>query len=179
MSEPATPSHPQPDHFPVSVVMERRVKRRDQWSFVEWHAVGVLSGTDGEAPSRQLIHSDDECQRFRFSGFNVRLHKDDAEAYWNNLMAERPALFVVCREEEEGEEGDDLDPFLVTANYDEIIGYLEVDDQVFSVPLPPDIHHWLERYVVNNYVPPQRKKRKRANWKQHTDDSTPEPSGRH
>ena len=43
-------------------------------------------------------------------------------------MASKPALFVVCREDEES---GDLVPFLVTANYDDIIGYQEVDDQVF------------------------------------------------
>ena len=98
-------------------------------------------------------------------GFQLTLYKDDAESYWNNLMAQSPSLFVVCRDKETAH-GNELEPFLVTANYDEIIGYQEVDDQVFSVPIPADIYEWLERYIVQNYKPPQRKKRRRANWKE-------------
>ena len=69
-------------------------------------------------------------------------------------------------------------PFLVTANYDEIIGYQEVDDQVFSLPIPPEIYQWLERYVVNNYIPPQPRKRKRVKWSQENEQKPP-PARRH
>lgn len=155
------------DRCLVSVIMERRDKRRGQWAFVEWEAVGVLPAADDgpTALERRLIHSAADCDRFMWPGFQLTLYKDDAESYWNNLMAQSPSLFVVCRDKETAH-GNELEPFLVTANYDEIIGYQEVDDQVFSVPIPADIYEWLERYIVQNYEPPQRKKRRRANWKE-------------
>lgn len=161
--------------FPVSVVMERREKQRDRWAFTEWKATGLLLGNQltNRYPEKQLIYEDQEVKQYLWKNFVIELLRDGAESYWNNLMASNPAIFVVCRDDEETEE---LEPFLVTANYDEIIGYLEVEDQVFSLPIPPEIYNWLERYVVNNYVPPQRRKRKRVEWT--SDEQAPPPISR-
>ena len=164
--------------FPVSVVMERREKTRGPWSFTEWKATAVLIENQPEngRPEKRLMHEDAECQTYIWKHFTIELLKDGAESYWNNLMASKPALFVVCRADEDTEE---VEPFMVTANYDEIIGYLEVDDEVFSVPIPPEIYQWLERYVVNNYIPPLRRKRKRVNWNDSSDEQAPPPARRH
>lgn len=149
--------------FPVSVVMERRPRQRSQWQFIEWKAAGVLTGAEhvSTTPGRSVIHEDEESRRVLWTGFMVRLVKDGAESYWSNLMGEQPSLFVVCRRDEGS---DEPEPFMVTVNYDDIIGYQEVDDDVYRLPMPPDIHQWVERYVVNNYIPRQTKKRKRADW---------------
>lgn len=164
--------------FPVSVVMERREKARGRWSFTEWKATSVLIECEiqNKHPEKQLLHEDADRQTYLWKNFTIQLLKDGAESYWNNLMASEPALFVVCRTDDDTEE---VEPFLVTANYDEIIGYLEVDDQVFSVPIPPEVYQWLERYIVNNYVPPERRKRKRANWDDGSNEQTPPPARRH
>lgn len=164
--------------FPVSVVIERREKTRGRWSYTEWKATAVLieNHIENRGPEKQLLHEDADCKRYLWKNFVIELLKDGAESYWNNLMASDPALFVVCRTDEETQE---VEPFLVTANYDEIIGYLEVDDDVFSVPIPPEIYQWLERYIVNNYIPPERRKRKRANWDDSSNEQTPPPARRH
>ena len=164
--------------FPVSVIIERREKSRGRWSFIEWKASAVLieDRIENKLPQKLLIHEDEECKRYLWKNFIIELMKDAAESYWNNLMASNPALFIVCRSDEDTEE---VEPFLVTPNYDEIIGYLEVDDEVFSVPIPPQIYQWLERYIVNNYTPPTRHKRKRTNWDSDSDEQTPPPARRH
>lgn len=156
-------SNPSETEFPVTIVMERRKRQRAQWHFVEWKAVGVLTGREHlrDAVERVVIHEDEECRRVLWTGFVIRLVKDGGESYWSNLMAEHPSLFVVCRR---NDEQDEPEPFLVTVNYDHIIGYQEIDDDVYRLPLPQDIYQWLEHYVVNNYTPRQTKKRKRVNW---------------
>ena len=153
--------------FPVAVVMERREKQRGRWSFVEWEATGVLTGEEvlTRSPEKRLIHSDADCRRYLWTNFVLQLHKDDAESYWSNLMGENPALFVVGRQDEDGS---DMEPFMITANYDEIAGFQEVDDPVYAVPIPPEIYRWLEAYIVNNYIPAKRRKRKRAEWSAET-----------
>lgn len=165
------------DSFPVSVLMERLERKRDKWSFTEWKLTGILPGDcmPSGVPARTLVYEDEVSRQYLWSYFDIELIRDGAESYWNNLMASRPALFVVCREDEESGE---LVPFLVTANYDDIIGYQEVDDQVFSLSIPPDIYRWLERFVVNNYVPPQRRKRKRVKWSDEKEQAPP-PARRH
>lgn len=162
----------------MSIVMERRDKQRDRWRFVEWKAVGVLTGGEHirDTSQRLVIHEEEKSQRILWTNFFIRLIKDAAESYWSNLMAEKPSLFIVCRRDEDG---DEPVPFLVTVNYDQIIGFQEVDDDVYSLPLPPDIYQWLERYVVNNYVPEVRRKRKRADWSQTGHDQVPPNERRH
>lgn len=164
--------------FPVSVVMERREKQRDRWRFVEWKAVGVLTGEEhlSNTSRHETIHEDGDCRRILCTNFRIRLVKDGGESYWSNLMAEHPSLFVVCRRDEASGEPT---PFLVTANYDEIIGYQEVDDDVYRIPLPPDVYQWLERYVVSNYIPQQKKKRKRADWSEASHVQAPPSRRRH
>ena len=57
-----------------------------------------------------------------------------------------------------------MTPFRVTADQDSASGCLESDDQVFAVPIPPEIYQHLEQFIVTHYVPRERKKRKRKNW---------------
>ncbi|MGA8262545.1 MAG: DUF3305 domain-containing protein [Arenicellales bacterium] len=164
--------------FPVSIVMERTEKRRDRWRFVEWSAAGVLTGDPhlSAASKRLVIHEEEGRQRIMWTGFSIRLLKDGAESYWANLMAEYPSLFIVCHRDESDAEPE---PFLVTVNYDDIIGYQEVDTDVYSLPLPPDIYQWLERYVVNNYVPEVKKKRRRTDWSESGHVQAPTSTRRH
>ena len=173
-----TPTVYSDTRFPVSVVIERREKKRSRWSYTEWKATAVLTGNTIEngRPEKHLLYEDAECRRYLWKNFVIELLKDGADSYWNNLMATNPALFVFCRADEETEE---VEPFLVTANYDEIIGYLEVEDEVFSVPIPQQIYQWLERYIVNNYIPPERRKRRRVNWDDNSNEQTPPPARRH
>ena len=51
-------------------------------------------------------------------------------------------------------------------SYDEATSYMEVDEPVFSLPMPPEVYRWLEAYVLEHYVPERKKKRKRDDWKQ-------------
>jgi hypothetical protein len=41
---------------------------------------------------------------------------------------------------------------------------METDDRVYSVPMPEQVHQWVERFVIEHYVPLQKKKRKRQQW---------------
>jgi hypothetical protein len=67
---------------------------------------------------------------------------------------------VICTETEDG----GMQPLIVTADGLEAAASTEGDDKVFRAPIPPDIYRRLEEFVVENYVPRERKKRKRRNW---------------
>jgi hypothetical protein len=149
--------------FPVSVIVERRpANDAAPWARPQWGVVGVVAGEQLSAGEEGpvLVHSHDGCDQFLHKGYAVRLYRDSAESYWYNLVGRSPSLFVVCRENDDG----DLEPFLVTANYDEAGAYMEADGIVHSTPVPPEIYQWLERYVVENFQPAERKKRKREKW---------------
>ena len=160
----------------VSVTLERSQRTHKQWSYVEWKAIGVVPAQPADDKYRTLIHSEPGCERYLCGPFPVELYKDGSESYWNNLMAAQPSLFVVCRQDETD---GDMNPFIVTFNYDEIIGYMEVDDHVFSFPIPDDLYVWVEKFVVDHYQPHTPKKRKRKNWSQEDEHGAPPAQRQH
>ena len=165
-----------PLRIPVSVLLERRLARVGPWSQVQWEAVAVVAGEAvvSERGSATLVHEDDECRRYLWPGLVVELFPDGCESYWYNLLSERPSLFVVCFEMDEDEDQDgeiELVPAVVTASQDEANAHLESDDPVYSVPMPEKIVEWVERYVVENYEPEVKKKRRRQDWTQGSEDS--------
>lgn len=150
--------------FPVAVIMECRPPGEGPWASEEWQLVGVVAGSAGAAGSerRTIMRADAGTTQILWRGFTLTLYADDGESYYQNLQGEQPSVFVVCRQEEDETEAV---PLLATVSYDEASSYLEVDDLVFAVPMPPEVYVWLERYVVTNYVPMEKKKRKREKWK--------------
>ena len=152
----------QPDRHTVAVIMERTQIKRGLWSVPNWRAVSVVAGDHvaGKGDSRSPIYERDEEAQYLWSGLSLALYRDLAEEYWYNLTGDNPSLFVVCHESPDGE----LTPFEVTANHDVATTCLESDDQVFAVPIPPEIYAYLEKFVVDHFVPQERKKRKRKNW---------------
>jgi hypothetical protein len=141
--------------------------RRGPWSVPSWSAESVVAGQhlSGEAPGVTAIREDEEEAEFLWSGLPLEFFRDEAEAYWYNLTSEKPSLFVICHESPDGE----LTPFRVTADRDAAAVCLESEDQVFAVPVPPEIYQSLEQFVVKHFVPQERKKRKRKNWSETID----------
>jgi hypothetical protein len=145
-----------PASFNVSVILEQQLS---SWGGVSAsEVVGVVASVAQEG----VIHADEGRRQLLHSGFSLKLYQDEAESYYMNLMGERPAVFVVCRQEEDDEGG--LTPLLVTLSYDEASSYMEVDEPVFSVPMPPELYRWVEAFVLRNFVPREKKRRKRENW---------------
>ena len=166
--------------IPVSVLLERRIARVGPWSQAQWEAVAVVAGEEvvSERGTATLVHEDDERRRYLWPGLAVELFPDGCESYWYNLLSERPSLFVVCFEGDEDDEGDvELFPVIVTASQDEANAHLESDDPVYSVPMPEKIIEWVERYVVENYEPEVKKKRKRRDWTKESEDTARERQG--
>ncbi len=154
--------------FPVSVIMEYSQVRQGRWTAPKWEVMGVVAGEKMATRhvKRALIRSESDRTQYLWTGLRLELFKDGAEAYWFNLSGDRPALYVACScDDETGE----VAPVLVTADSAEAGMHEEADDMVFSVPMPPEVHQWLERYVIENYVPREKKKRKRKNWIQDSD----------
>jgi hypothetical protein len=77
-------------------------------------------------------------------------------------MSDNPSVFIICNEEQ----GESLQPFIVTLSYGEATSYMETDVRVERVEMPAELYRSLEQYVLANYVPEKRKKRKREDWKE-------------
>ena len=119
-----------------------------------------------------LIHDDDSVSQYLYVGFDIDLFKDGLESYTANFRAHKPSVFVIC---EHDDEIDKIRPLVVTLSYDEMATYVEVDEPVFDIPIPSDIYHWVESYVLENYRPEERKKRRREKWVDESLKPSPRP----
>lgn len=149
------------DVLPLAVVLVRRPSR-SRWQSHSWTVTGVVAGEVAATLGRDrlCVHNAPEETRYLCGGLNLELHEDEGESYHHNLTTDAPAVFVISRADESGEPR----PFLATVSYAEASAYLEGDAEVQPVPMPPEIYRWVEAYVVHNYVPQERKKRKRQDW---------------
>ena len=138
--------------------------KSSRWAADSWAVKGVVCGDQyrHRGAGKVLLRERGEAREYLFSGLMLRLYRDEAESYYHNLMASSPQLYVVARTEESGGR---IEPFHVTASFDEANAYLEVDDEVDSVTMPPEVAVWVERFVLDHYVPEPRKKRKRRDWR--------------
>ena len=157
------PSNTGPESFPLVVIL-KRTPARSRWQPYTWTVSSVLvhSGTDQSSVHGVQMRSGADGDEFLWSGLTVTLYRDEAESYYHNIMAEQPALYVVTRNNNQGEP----EPFTVTASFDEAHAYMEGEENAHSVALPAELYAWIERFVLTHYVPEKRKKRKRQNWKE-------------
>jgi len=148
--------------LPVSVILSRKMVTRGALSVPSWGAVAVLAGENLESGSARgsLVREDGKEQHFLWTGLTLEFFRDSAQSYWSNLVGQRPALYVICHEQDDG----GLIPVLVTADHDEAGAAIEGSDVVFTVPIPPEIYLRLEGFVVEHHMPKPPHKRKRKNW---------------
>lgn len=146
--------------FPVSVILERR-PAQSQWAEHVWSASGIAVGQHTDSREPQLLREDGGVARYLVGDLQVALHKDECESYYYNLVSDQPRAYVVAHIAED--DGRPL-PFLVSVSFDEAHAYLEGDDDIFAVDLPPELYRWIEAYVIANYFPEKKKKRRLVDW---------------
>lgn len=154
-----------PESFELSILMQKSTITNNIWETEQWSAVGVVIGErdTADGSDREVIFSDANSQQLIFPGYSISLHKDECESYYYNLLSEHPRIFIVCRTDAVD---NTMEPLLVSASYDEAAAYHESDDEVYTVPMPAELYQWLEAYVLENYLPEKKKKRKLTNWKE-------------
>ena len=139
--------------YAIAVVMERRALA-NRWQAHAWEAIGVVPDP-GCAAQPQVLRQDSARAQWLYGGFELELHRDEAESYYLNLSAPRPCVFVTWRMEQEL-----AVPKFVTVSYAEAARFMDADEQVDAVALPRELCDWLGAYV-NEYYRPQPRKRSR------------------
>ena len=152
-----------PGSFPVNIVMERRPAQVSTWVDYVWKAIGVTVGNtlDSEDESR-VEHPEDDLRLQIYPGYQVKLYIDEVDSYYHNLMSPSPHCYIVVHQDDDD---DEPRPFIVSLSFDEAHAYLEGDDTVYAVDMPPELYRWTESFVLTHYCPQQLKKRKRKDWR--------------
>lgn len=165
-SPSATPPAPV-QTLPAAVLLERR-PATGPWVSHVWEAGAITVGEQFRRRAVTLVRDEPRLATYLVSGLQVALHVDECESYYYNLISERPRAFVVAHATADGEQPQ---PFRVSMSFDEAHAYLEGDDQVYAVAVPPELYRWTEAFVVEHYAPEQRLKRKRRDWSSDVDET--------
>ncbi len=152
-----------PHTFGVSLILQQSPSD-NPWLDSRWEAVGILASGDpvpSEDHPAELIQELAGVRRYLYRGFTLRLHADECESYYHNLLSPDPCCYVVVTLADDGTP----QPQLLTLSFDEAHAYLEGDENLYTVPIPPEVYRWTEAFVLANYVPQKRTKRKRQDWR--------------
>lgn len=152
-----------PTDFPVVVLMQRQPSKFSRWSDYQWQAVGVMAiaGDSNDEGHPRTVREEGDVMQVLYGGFTVRLYVDECESYYFNLISPSPQCYVITRFDDDGVPV----PFLVSMSFDEAQAYIEGDEQVYVVDVPPELYLWTEAFVLQHYNPQKRQKRKRDDWK--------------
>jgi len=150
-----------PDSLAIAVVMEKNPSTH-AWAEFRYDALGVVVQDAEAEASIKRIYQDGDTEHFLVSGLSLRLHVDECESYYHNLMSPKPGCFIVASQPE----GDDEMPvpYLASLSFDEVHAYLEGDEQIYSVEIPAQLYKWVEAYVLKHYVAVRKTKRRLKNW---------------
>lgn len=132
----------------------------EEWRF-QLDAVTLDDGRFGNAP--RCVRDDGRQAHFLFPGLEVTLHRDEAEGYHLNLTSGSPVWFVMWRTDDE--DPSKAQPELVTLSYNEAGRWLDAQERVDNLPLPPEVRGWLESFTAEHYKPEPKQRRRPASFR--------------
>jgi hypothetical protein len=144
----------------IAVVMEQ-VAIESRWATHQWRVAGVRADCGGEP--RMVVEHAGLTQKL-YPGFELTLHRDEAEGYYLNASAEHPAVFVSWRIDDEGGEAY---PYLATLSYYEAARWMDGGETVDRVDAPVDVIVWLGTWVEANYRPEPKKRIRPQSFETH------------
>jgi hypothetical protein len=141
----------------VAVVMEREAapNRWEDWRF---RIVEVVPHEAAFGEAARVLVDDGRIQRTLHPGFTLELFRDQAEGYHLNLSSGAPVWFVVWRVDDE--DPSRAWPETVSVSYHEAGRWLDAQERVDNVPLPPALGAWLQAYTDEHYRPEPRRRRR-------------------
>ena len=145
---------------------EAIVGAMSRWQSHRWVLENVVLEGEASTPavekSATLLIKNDSIERWKHAGYSTELFTDDAEGYYLNVTTDAPCWFVLWRMEEEASITDEpiAKPEMVSLSYHDAGRWLDAQETVEQVPLPPEVVAWLQAFVDEHHVI-EAKKRKR------------------
>ncbi|SFB68972.1 Protein of unknown function [Polaromonas sp. OV174] len=132
----------------------RRERIDNRWQPWRWVLADVVPHEDGFGDQPRLLLKNEHEERWLHPGFKVELFTDDAEGYYLNVTTQQPCFWVVWRMEEEAALADEpvAVPQVVTLSYHDAGRWLDAQETVEQLPVPPAVAQWLQAFVDAHYV---------------------------
>lgn len=142
--------------YGLAVIMAR-IRIDNRWQTERWEAHGVVRDVLPPGSQERIIVQDERCTQILFPGYSLRLHPDEAEGYLYNISSPQPRLFVMWRIHD-----DVARPERLTASYHEGARWMDAEETVDGVALPPDLVPWIAEFAAWHYRPEAPKKKRYA-----------------
>lgn len=139
----------------VAVVMER-TPLASRWQSEKWQAKGLVPDIFGAGAAPRTLYDDGTRLEVLYPGFDIDLKGEELESYFLNLTSPQPKAFVLVR----ADEGTPR-PACVSLSYTRAAGWMDANETVDAVALPPDLHAWVGEFVERYYRPRPKLKRER------------------
>lgn len=154
--------------MPVGIVVECRDSSHP-WADHVWRPVAVMPGVrpmDPAGPWKTLKQGDGWAQ-YLAGTLQIEIWRTDTEAYLDCMASDPPQVFVVLRQDIDGDSEHEVVPFLATVSAYEAQDYADGgDDIVEGVAMPEPVEAWLRAFIDVHHKPePFRKRRLRGKKK--------------
>jgi hypothetical protein len=103
-------------------------------------------------------------QHWLYPGMQVELFRDDTEGYYLNLTSPTPCFWVLWRLEPHAPTDELPQPLIVTVSYHDAGRWLDAQERVDQVPVPPAVRDWLAAYTQAHYIPEPKKRVRPASF---------------
>lgn len=154
---------PGPDADPPAMALRRtvavvmaRTPLASRWQSEKWEAKGVVPDIFGPDAVPRTLYDDGTRLEVLYPGFDIDLKGEELESYFLNLTSPQPKAFVLVR----ADDGTPR-PAYVSLSYTRAAGWMDANETVDAVPLPPDLHAWVGEFVERYYRPRPKFKRER------------------
>ncbi|MBE7940977.1 MULTISPECIES: DUF3305 domain-containing protein [Ramlibacter] len=152
---------PERPRLDVAVLM-RREKLDNRWQPWRWSVAEVVPAQPAFGDAPRLLLQDEAGARWLHPGFAVELFPDDTEGYYLNASTPQPSWFVLWRMDEPQPGGEEplARPVAVSLSYHDAGRWLDAQESVDAVPVPPEVADWLREYVALNWQPEPRRRQR-------------------
>jgi hypothetical protein len=137
-----------------------RTRLAGRWATERWEAKGVVSDAAPAGSAERVIVAEERITQVLFPGFELKLQPDEAEGYLYNVTSPHPKVFVMWRMH-----GEFAKPERVTVSYHEGARWMDTEENVGGVALPPDLVPWISEFATEHYKPEPKKKKRYASSK--------------
>jgi len=146
----------------IGIVMQRALIN-NRWQSHQWRPLELVGGGVLQDGAVHCLRDDAADTRWLFTGFDIRLHSDEAEGYFLNVTSPAPCWFVMWRIEQlDGAEV--AVPKSITLSYNEAARLMDGGEQVDTLPAAPDIIERLNAFTQAYYRPEPKGKRKKPSF---------------
>ncbi len=150
---------------------ERIEGAMSRWQTDRWVLEDVQLQEPGFGTEPRMLYKNESMQRWLHGGLRVELFEDDAEGYQLNASTPAPCWFVLWRMEEEAGVADEplARPVVVSLSYHDASRWLDAQEMVEQVPVPPAVLEWMQAFIAVHYQPEAKRVKRPESFKSLTD----------